>query len=141
MFSRSLMKTRFDSCSCLAAFTAPCLITPLYETRLNRSARLLHTLIYLFIRITICILSDCANPTAAMFSNVMKKRSKLWTASWLGLGTIFGHRRVNIDTSFPLSIDAGWHLNAKLTTDTQSTCLERQCPQRCKDLHASAWIS
>jgi hypothetical protein len=52
-----------------------------------------------------------------MFPNAMKKRSKLWVASWLGLGSIFGHSKVNIDTSFPLFIEAGWHLSAKLTTD------------------------
>jgi hypothetical protein len=98
------MKTKFDSWFCFAAFTAPCLITLLYETRPNRSARLVLS----FIRITICILSDCANPTATMFSNVMKKISKLWIASWLGLGSIFGHSKVNIDTSFPFTISQRW---------------------------------
>jgi hypothetical protein len=98
------MKTKFDSWFCLAAFTATCLITLLYETRPNRSTRLVLS----FIHITICILSDCANPTAAMFPNVMKKRSKLWVASWLGLGSIFGHSKVNIDTSFPLTISRRW---------------------------------
>jgi hypothetical protein len=52
-----------------------------------------------------------------MFPNVMKKRSKLWVASWLGLDPTFGHSKVNIDTSFPLSVDAGRYLSVKLTTD------------------------